>query len=64
MSDFNYGVAEIEKLGVNDEWRIKIVSTSWERSEFSGETHWLRLNDNQKLVIAALIREFYADNSR
>lgn len=64
MSAFNYGLSQIQKLDPDDDWQFKIVSSNYENSERTGETHWMRLNENQKRIIAGLIFEFNADNSK
>lgn len=58
MAEFNYGRSQIEKLDPDDDWKIKIISSDYEDSEISGETHWMDLTANQKRIIAALILEF------
>lgn len=54
MSEFNYGQSQIDKLGIDEDWKIKIVSET-------GETHWMDLTERQKVIIAALIPEFKKD---
>lgn len=58
MAEFNYGRSQIDKLGIDDDWKIKIISSNYEDAETTGETHWMDLTPNQKNIIAALIVEF------
>lgn len=58
MPEFNYGQAQIDKLGIDDDWKIKIVSTNYEDAETTGETNWMDLTPRQKNILAALIPEF------
>jgi len=58
MAEFNYGQSQIDKLGIDDDWKIKIISSNYEDAEITGETHWMDLTPRQKNIIAALIVEF------
>ena len=58
MADFNYGQSQIDKLGIDDDWKIKIISSNYDDAEITGETNWMDLTPRQKNIIAALIVEF------